>query len=217
MATFVQRITASGNDVDCDTRAAAPNNFDSSRATVWWDNYNTNESKATQLRFTGVPIPAGSTINSATIDVVFDSGIEDNPSADIFAVDEDDASAATNASEAVAKPLTSASVAWVASGLGSAPSVVTSPDFAACVQEVVDRAGWASGNALVVVFQGRTSGGGVRYARARSADYDIANATTLAPQITIDYTAPAAGGPSGSPLTPPYLLGSPLQSPFLRA
>ena len=50
-------------------------------------------------------------------------------------------------------------------------------------------------------------------AQARSADYDIANTTTLAPIITIEYTTPSALGSTNlikSTLLSSTLLSSPL-------
>ena len=54
------------------------------------------------------------------------------------------------------------------------------PNFASVVQEVVDRPGWASGNAMVVII----TGSGKRVAEAYEGD------VSGAPHLYIEYTLP---------------------------
>lgn len=134
------------------------------------------------MRFGSVDIPAGATVSLATIQ---------------FQVDESD-SGATNLifhAEAAANPqsftsssgdissrgLTTASTTWAPppwSGPGSAGPDQKTPDLAAIIQEIVDRPGWASGNAIVIIV----SGNGERTAESYDGDQQGA------PLLEIDFS-----------------------------
>jgi hypothetical protein len=58
-----------------------------------------------------------------------------------------------------------------------------SPDISTVVQEVVNRAGWVSDNAMVIIVEGNADSGG--YIRAKSYE----NSTTICPRLHIEYTA----------------------------
>jgi hypothetical protein len=105
------------------------------------------------FRFTNVTIAQGATINSATLEVVCVDAANDSPMCDIWGQNSDDAAAfTTDASNISSRPATSAYTNWTANDIGTA--AVQSPDIAAVIQEIVDRPGWASGNAIVIVVQG---------------------------------------------------------------
>lgn len=105
------------------------------------------------MRFTTVPLPAGCTIDSASISVyLWFSNTYDDPNLDIYCEDAD--SAATFGTSSPNRPMdrakTTAYTLWRADNLGAAGWKV-SPDISDPVQEVIDRASWASGNALAVI------------------------------------------------------------------
>jgi hypothetical protein len=80
-----------------------------------------------------------------------------------------------------ARAVTAASVAWSPPAwptAGAAGADQRTPDIAALVQAVVDRPGWASGNALALRF----SGTGRRIAEAYEGG------AGLAPLLHIEYT-----------------------------
>jgi len=129
-----------------------------------------------------ITIPQGSTINSAVI-----SGyvyIYDDPNLDIYCEDVDDSDDFTGTADINSRVRTTASVEWVATNIGT-NAYKDSPDFASAVQEVVDRAGFSSGNSIGVIMvpKGTTNNGFY----LRSTEY------TLPPSITIDYTEPEVG------------------------
>ena len=194
MPTFTQRVTVGTNDFGGDADAAAPNSFNHNSHVVDFSAATTDENSVTGLRYTNVTIPAGSTITSATIDFVFLASYADRVDADILLNDVDNAVAPTNATGLAALVRTTASTPWNDLNAGYTPAVATSPDFKTSVQEVIDRGGWASGQAIIVLMVGTTLDSDSNIAQARSSDYDIANATTLAPIITIEYTTPSALG-----------------------
>lgn len=134
------------------------------------------------LRFQDVTIPAGSTINSATLDIYVYGASFDDPDLDIHLQAIDDAPTLDAASNYLStRPLTSAKTQWTASSVGT--GVKTSPSFAAAVAEVIDRVGWASGQSILAVLKHR-GGGEVRF-------YSYDNGSLYA-SITIDYTPPSA-------------------------
>ena len=136
------------------------------------------------FRFQGVTIPAGSTIDAATLDVYLLSGSYDEPNLTIYGEDVDDAAAFSASSYNISgRSLTSASVTWSASYLGT--GVKTSPDFKSVIQEIVDRAGWNSGQDMVVIFKGIA---GVAF-RVRTYDSGSGDYGTL----KVTYTEPSGG------------------------
>lgn len=136
------------------------------------------------FRFQGVGIPAGSTIDAATLDVYLTSGSFDDPNLTIYGEDVDDAAAFAASSYNISgRSLTSASVTWSASYLGT--GVKTSPDFKAVIQEIVDRAGWNSGQDMVVIFKG------IAGAAFRVRTYDAGGGSYGTLNVT--YTEPSGG------------------------
>lgn len=137
------------------------------------------------FRFLNVTIPAGSTINSASISLNFISTSYDSPEVNIYCEDVDDATTfAAGANNISGRTLTTAYTYWDATNIGT--GVKVSPDFAAAVQEVIDRGGWTSGNDLNVIIKGNAA-----TSEFRVSTWDSANPEA---QLDIDYTAPAGGG-----------------------
>lgn len=108
------------------------------------------------MRFAAVAVPQGATIDNAFFEMQgtnFGFNISAIES-DIFANDEDDAAAPTDNATAAAKSLTTASVAWDSITLpGTTYTTVTSPEIKTVIQEVTDRAGWVSGNDLMIIWK----------------------------------------------------------------
>lgn len=134
------------------------------------------------MRFTNVPIPQGSTINSATLSIYVHSATYDSPDINIFLDDADNSAALTTGlNDFSGRALTTASVVWTATNIGTgwkSPGAMT-----AVVQEVVNRAGWASGNAMTVLFDARTGANELRW-----RPYEFGS--SLQTKLDIDYTPP---------------------------
>lgn len=138
------------------------------------------------FRFQNVTIPQGATINSATLDVYLTSTTYDDPDVTIYGDDTDNAAAfTTTTNDLSSRPATTANVRWNAAGLGTGTK--TTPDIATVIQEIVNRAGWASGNALAVLMVGYDSSTLLRI-RTYEGDYSVAG------ELTVDYTASGGGG-----------------------
>ncbi len=110
------------------------------------------------LRFTGLDVPRGATITSASIQFTSKSARSGATSMQVRAVAADNtptfAMAPGNVS---ARPRTTASVTWSPpawGGSGEAGAAERSADLRTVVQEVTNRAGWTRGNALAFVLTG---------------------------------------------------------------
>jgi hypothetical protein len=137
------------------------------------------------LRFQNVTIPAGSTINTASMDVYLTSGSFDDPDVTIYGEDVDDAATfAATSNNISGRTLTTATTPWDAGAVGTGWK--TTPDFASVIQEIVDRAGWNSGQDMVTIFKGDDAGTLLRIA---AYDGGTGNYATL----NIDYTEPSGG------------------------
>lgn len=139
------------------------------------------------LRFTNITIPKGSTITSATIGVVPSATTEDEPSVTIFFQAADDcATFTTGASDISGRSRTSASVSWSSTDLAATGSSYhDSPSLVTPLQEVIDRAGWTSGNDVCVIIQGGSTGTRDLTIEA----YDLGPGTNP-PRISIGWNAP---------------------------
>ena len=176
MATFNTSVAASSDDARQSGGSGTMNLTGStinSGATNTWIG----------LRFTNVTIPAGSTINSAYISVR--TTTEDDPDLDIYGEDTDDAATFTTTNNDISgRTLTTAKVNWTATNIGTA-TWCNSPDIATVIQEIIDRAGWSSGNDIAIILDTLSASGMIiRAYDGGTGDY---------PSITIDYTAPSSG------------------------
>jgi len=104
--------------------------------------------------WTGVNIPIGATITAAKVSLFVH--YDDDPNVDIHGNDVDDANNFEVESIIDGRARTSASVPWAATGIGTM-SWHDSPDIASIIQEIINRAGWLSGNSLCITIIGRTS------------------------------------------------------------
>lgn len=140
----------------------------------------------TGFRFQNVTIPAGSTINTASLNVYLTSGSFDDPDITIYAEDTDDAATFTTAASNISgRTPTTANTVWNVTNLTT--GVKTSPDFAAVIQEVIDRGGWSSGNDIAIIYVGNDASS---LMRVRAYDAGGGDYATL----NIDYTAGSGGG-----------------------
>lgn len=134
------------------------------------------------FRFINVTIPQAATINSAVMQVYVHATTDDDPDIDIYGEAVDDAATFTTAPDSIeTRPRTTAKTNWTATGVGT--NFVSSPSLVSVIQEIVNRAGWVSGNDLVLIWDGlSTSSFEVRA-------YDTAAGD--AAKLDIDYTAGA--------------------------
>lgn len=137
-------------------------------------------------RFTGVTIEQGDTIDSAFTSWFIISTLFDDILSDIRCEDVDDSVDLAANADITDRARTAASVLWDATGVGT--GFEASPDLKAAIQEVIDRPGWSSGNALSLLVDGRTTAS--RECRGRSFEGNSSEAAKL----DITFTAAGAGG-----------------------
>ena len=205
MAVFTQRINANINDVeelDADKSGGSEGDMDLGSSDLEFNpSSDTTGSGYIGLRYTNVTIPQGATIDSAKIQFHVDE-VLDNAALTVTWRGEAVDSAAEFTSTAfnlTDRAQTTASVDWVVPSwlaVNDEGSAQLSAELKTIVQEIVDRAGWASGNALVLMKLG-WSGVGERTAESRDGEQ------AAAPELQITYSTDksASGSPSITKLT----------------
>ena len=163
------------------------------------------------LRFAGITIPRGALITAATISGKSYQSAGNpagaNPKTRIRAQAADNPGAFSDQTDFDARILTSgavdaakvtAAVAWDDMATWTDNATQTSPDISAVIQAIVNRSGWASGNAIVLFwddFDGRTATDGA-YRILR--DKENGNPVTLSITYTVRGAAITASG-GGTP------------------
>lgn len=141
------------------------------------------------MRFPNISIGAGSTINSAVLKVRPNGGSTSGLQTDIYLNDVDNATAPTTYAGFNALALTSAYTEW--DNPSTSSSYQSSPSITSVVQEVVDRVGWAAGQALQVVWKAVTGGSYNRYVQIFGYDFG-----SLYPLLSLTWTEAATGHPA---------------------
>jgi hypothetical protein len=134
------------------------------------------------LRFAGVGVPAGAAITRAELRFTAAQPSLVPSTLTITAEASDDATEFSPASRDLsARSGTSTAVSWSPPPwtTGESGPAQRTPDLSAVIQEIVDRPGWNSGNAIAVLI----TGSGQRHASAH--DHDPA----LAPVLHVEYAA----------------------------
>ena len=159
------------------------------------------------LRFTGVTIPQGATITSAkiTFQTTTWGGDPRQLYLKIYGVDEDNTGEFVTATPDTARTRThtTAAVDWDPNiTFTSQYQAYDSASIVSIIQEIVDRAGWSSGNALAIYI------GDDGTAIDQYIDiYDYGSDPNRAPLLTVTYEY------GGSPSVSPSASNSPSQSP----
>lgn len=158
---YVIREVATGGSVDVRV-GAVRDSISNLPGIPYWEEYgplymlsdpgSAPDNNTTALRFTNITIPQGATITSAKVTVWTNLNQGSNATAwmDIGAEQVDNAAQLSSAANHEArKDNVGTTVQWGPhSGIGSADQPFESPDLSEVVQEIVDRPGWSSGNAI---------------------------------------------------------------------
>ncbi|MCH7883481.1 hypothetical protein IIA95_03660 [Patescibacteria group bacterium] len=162
------------------------------------------------FRFTNVTVSRGATINSAIWQGFQTGDLKGTPTLVVQAEAVDNAATFTGTcADFDNRATTTASVNWTpGTGLNQFHS---SSDLKTIIQEIVDRPGWASGNALVIFIQwnGTDSEGNYRTWETLEGN------PTNVPKLDITFTPPGVtgGGPGGGEdVGGPPLVGDPSQT-----
>jgi hypothetical protein len=135
------------------------------------------------LRFQNVGVPQGATITSANVQFYVDEVSTGGCALTIRGQAADDAATFTTVPHDIsARPMTTASATWVPPAwhtAGEAGPDQRTSDISGVIQEIVDRDGWNSGNAMVISITGT----GTRTAES------YGGAGAKAPLLQIEYAA----------------------------
>jgi type IV pilus assembly protein PilY1 len=146
------------------------------------------------MRFTNITIPKGAIITSAYITFTASATRAGTVCrTKIRGEDADNPSAFSDYSDYSGRPRTSAEVNWDGIAPWTKDSEYNSPEIKTIIQEIIDREGWASGNALVLFWddhEDRSDHNADTWRGGQSYDGDSAKTSKL----HIEYTPPAAGG-----------------------
>jgi hypothetical protein len=139
-------------------------------------------------RFATINIIKNSTINSAYLSCYAYYTYSSSVSAKIHCNAADNPSAPTTYTEADALALTSGTswtpAAWTSSNWYQSASIVDE------VQTIVNRAGWSSGNPMLVIVKDESASEACRYY------YSYDGGTSYATKLTVTWTEPATGHPA---------------------
>lgn len=190
---------ATGGDDGTNSGTGAPA-FTATTVTVghWNDGKGSDGAFNCAFRFTNVTIPQAATILTATLQLVesYSSGAGGLyiPIGLIHGNDVDNCAALSSTNFITRSGSwvdTTASVQWnFGNGIG-AGNAYTSPSLVSIIQEIVDRAGWASGNALALGMTDATGAYNNSYLDAYS--YEGGNASYY-PKLTVTWSG--GGGTS---------------------
>lgn len=178
--TFEKRVAASADDAE-EMVATTVTTINSSDLELVHD---TGLAQLVGVRFNNVTIPPGSTITNAYLTFQIDAiASSTTATIKISGEDTDDAAAfaASNANIS-ARTKTTASSNWVLDAESNTVDVdISSDDISAVVQEIIDRAGWSSGNDMAFILE-TVSGTGYRETEAWDGE------STAAPFLHVEYT-----------------------------
>lgn len=152
---------------------------------------NTDPQTRSSFQRFSVSVPRGAVILAAKLTFKsWSNRAEDTVRVKIVAEDEDNPSAPTTYADFMGRARTTAEVHWDGIVPWTTDTVYDSPDFAAVIQEVVNRPGWNPGNALTIFIDEDGSDVG-----ARRMYYTFeTDGNSASPDLTITYwTADGSG------------------------
>jgi hypothetical protein len=183
MATFQAQVNQSSDDV------TGQNAGNVSSSLLYQDG---TVPQYAGYRFQNVTIPPGSTITAATLDVYVQNTSYDSPNLELYCQAADNPDTFTDGEDwfTATRSWTTGKGTWNATDTGTGWK--TTADFAAALQEVIDRPGWTSGNAVVVGTKSLTG----CLMRIRSYDNTTNGLGVDAAYLNVTYTPPASAKPA---------------------
>lgn len=182
-------IAANADDGDQGITTAWNNSYGSTGDHIIYDPSGTSNSYMPGWRFTSVTVPAGATINSATLTLTFtragSSGA--GPTATVYGHAADNSGAWGTSDGPKNRTKTTANAAFGAWGGGLSVPFTRNITVTTIVAEICGRGGWASGNALSL-FATFTDGSSAAY---QYID-DLAGGSSGIAALAIDYTSSGA-------------------------
>ena len=167
------KVGASSDDCDRDNT-----NWTTTTTTFYldWDSVG----QADGVRFTNVTVPKGATIVNAYLTVRARDGTTPAGGTTIYGQAADDPATFSTAADWNGRTWTTANVSWQPS-VWVADTYYNSPDISTVVQEIVDRSGWSSGQAMAFKLDGDEAD------RIYGYSYDYGTGQ-YAPELHIEYS-----------------------------
>jgi hypothetical protein len=152
------QVQVSAADEDAVYDYSGSGTFASHFSNALWVKANTTEADRDDsgLVFTSVSVPQGATITAATLEVYVYSTDTDDVNCNIYGNDVNSANDFTDEANIISRTKTTAYTLWSSGYMGT--GWVTSPDIKSVVQEITDRASWATGNNMCFLLCGGSSG-----------------------------------------------------------
>jgi len=177
--TFSKRVATGNDDVEeSQTGAMYMNSSDLELV----NDGTTYGNQKIGMRFTGITVPQGASITNAYLQFTCDETGTTATSLLIKGENVNNSAAfATTANNVSSRAQTTASVAWSPaswSTVGQATTTQRTPNIRTIIQDIVNRSGWVSGNAMSLIITGT----GKRTAEAYEGS------STQAPLLVIEYT-----------------------------
>ena len=157
--------------------------------------YDGSSEQIVGLRFRSLNVPRGATITDAYITFTVDEYKSGNISMDIHGMNTAAADYFSGSDYYLQNfPKTSAGVMWNNLPAPAVGETMTTPDLKSIIQEIVNKSGWNSGNAMGFLLS-RKSGTGTRTVESYNGE------PTMAPKLTIIYQANGASGTDSGQIT----------------
>lgn len=193
MPTLDLQVTAGANDSYYRTNSGGTPSLSNNANDVMAGRFGDNEKAAgSQMRFLNVTIPQGATIDNAYLTLhADDTKSSTTVNSKIRGKDVDNATMDTTTGGFENPPFTTAVVNWDNIGTWVNDTDYNSPDIKTIIQEIVDRAGWVSGNAMVIQWDdidNRSTQSGTVIRTAASYDNGGIYGQTYAAKLHIEYT-----------------------------
>ena len=176
MSTFSSQVAASSDDAEQNYATGGPDTMDlvSTDLEILYDGATRQR---VGVRFLNVTIANGATINSASLTFTVDAVQSGDITVTIYGEDQDNAGTFTTTDSNMNRTFTTASASWTLGGSGAAiDTQIETSDISTIVKEIVDRAGWVSGNAMVFIMDSPSS---TNKREVESYDGEAGDARTL--------------------------------------
>ena len=148
-ATSTFQVSSSSDDVNEDGST-----YTSNATTIWLGNGSSKTSCFTGLRFTNIAIPQGATITSAKLNVYSSQSQWVSISMSLAGELSLNSATFSSSSRPSQRTLTSQSVNSSSNVSWSANTWYLLDEMAPVVQQIVNQAGWQSGNSLSIIIKG---------------------------------------------------------------
>lgn len=180
-SSFEVRITAKSNDAEENKFNNGSIDLNSSDLELYTEEG--VDPQAIGMRFENITIPQGATITAAYIEFTVDESTTGSVTMNLAGEAVDNSLIFTTAPYNISgRTKTNASVAWTPTDWTVLNSLKQTPDLKNCVQEIVNRSGWTTGNAMTFIVNGGNTPTATRIA------YSFDSSSAKAPLLHINYS-----------------------------